>query len=312
VIDQFRQVALAVAWLVAAALLAFGAAGIVAGFDHLPGPARPELTHAADRAIAPVLDRAVADLAGVAADVEALGAMGRRSLAALSSSDEGLLDTLIAEGVVVAARVEDRAAALRLELSTLPALGAGAELRVGAGIRARHAQLLGALDATAELEESWAVLTAGALAATRMTAYLEQHVAAAFAATEAGRSEEYDEALARLDDADAALADAVALRDRLAPTIETATLDEWLRRNGEYDAALRALYTAFRDSGGRVTQAVRNALAQEQAARAQLPEDNSGLLIIVAEIGRGGANQAVIEIEESRALLGAALDALRG
>jgi hypothetical protein len=311
VIDGLRRSVLGVAWLIAAALLAFGAAGVVAGIDHLPGPARPELTYAADAAIAPVLDGAVTELAGISADVEALGELGRRSLAAMASGDEGLLDTLIAEGVVVASAIEDRAAVLRRALSTLPALGAGAELRVGAETRARHARLLEALDTTAQLEESWAVLTGGSLASTRMTAYLEGHDAAAFAATEAGRAEQYDEALAKLDEAEALLADAAELRDELEPTIDTTTLDEWLRRNGEYDAALRALYTAFRDSGGIVTQAVRAAVAAEQAARAQLPEDNSGLLIIVAEIGRGGANQAVIEIEESRALLGAALAALR-
>lgn len=307
-----RRIVLGLAWLAAAALLAFGAAGIVAGVDHLPGPARPELTYAADAAVRPVLDGALADLTGISADVEALGGTGRHALSAMVSGDEGLLDRLIAEGVVSASAIEDRAAALRLELSTLPGLGAGAELRVGADTRARHARLLEALAATAELEEAWAVLTAGSLAATRMTAYLEGHDAAAFAATEAGRSENYAEALARLDDAEADLAAATGLRDELAATIDTTTLDEWLRRNRAYDAALRRLYTAFRDSGGIVSQEVRDALAAEQAAREQLPEDSSGLIIIVAEIGRGGANQAVIDIEEARAVLGAALEVLAG
>jgi hypothetical protein len=310
-IELPRRIVLGLAWLGAAALLAFGGAGIVAGIDHVPGPARPELTYAADAAIAPVLDRAVTDLAGFSADVESLGALGRRALAAMNSGDEGLLDTLIAEGVVVASAIEDRAAAVRRELSTLPGLGVGAELRVGTEVRARHARLLDALDTTAELEESWAVLTAGSLAATRMTAYLEGHDAAAFAATEAGRSEDYAEALARLDEAEADLGAALELRDQLENSIDTTTLDEWLRRNGEYDAALRRLYTALRDSGGRVTQEVRDAVAAERNAREQLPRDTSGLSIIVAEIGRGGANQAVIEIEESRALLAAALEGLQ-
>lgn len=308
--DLPRRIVLGLAWLGAAVLLAFGAAGIAAGFDHLPGPARPELTWAADAAIAPVLDRAAAELVGISAEVEALGGTGRHALAAMVAGDETLLDTLIAEGLVAASAIEDRAAALRLELSTVPGLGAGAELRIGAETRARHAGLLEALDATAELEESWAVLTAGSLAATRMTGYLEGHDAAAFAATEAGRSEDYDAALTRLDEAESDLAAATELRDQLQNTIDTTTLDEWLRRNAAYDAALRRLYTAFRDSGGVVTQEVRDAVAAEQEARALLPKDSSGLIIIVAEIGRGGANQAVIEIEESRAVLAAALEAL--
>jgi hypothetical protein len=310
VIDLPRRIVLGLAWLVAAALLAFGAAGIVAGVDHIPGPARPELTYAADAAIAPVLDRAVAELGGISAEVESLGELGRRALSAMVAGDEALLDTLIAEGVVVASATEDRAALLRRELSTLPSLGAGAEVRVGAAIRARHGRLLDALDATAELEESWAVLTGGSLTATRMTAYLEGHDAAAFAATAAGRSEDYAAALARLDEAEADLAAAKELRDEIEATIDTGTLDEWIRRNGEYDAALRRLYTAFLDSGGIVNPEVQAAAAAELVAREQLPKDPTGLVIIVAEIGRGGANQAVIEIEESRALLAAVLEIL--
>jgi hypothetical protein len=303
-------VVLGLAWIAAAALLAFGAAGIVVGVDHLPGPARPELTYAADTSLEPVLDRAASELAGISADVDSLGQMGRRALSAMVTSDEGLLDTLTAEGVVVASAIEDRAAALRLELSTLPLLGEGAELRVGADVRARHARLLEGLDATSDLEESWAVLTAGSIAAQRMTALLEGHDAAAFAATTAGRSADYDEALTRLDEAEADLASATDLRDKLAGTIDTSTLDEWLRRNREYDAALRRLYTAFRDSGGVVTQEVRDAVAAERTAREQLPKDPSGLIIIVVEIARGGANQAVIEIEQKRAFLAATLQIL--
>lgn len=305
-----RRIVLGLAWLGAAALLAFGAAGIVAGVDHVPGPVRPELTYAGDGAMGPALDRGVGELAGIAADVESLGLTGRRALSAMVTSDEALLDVLIADGGVTASAIEDRAALVRRDLSTLPLLGSDAELRIGADVRARHARLLEALDRTAELEESWAVLTGGSIAATRMTALLEGHDAAAFAATEAGRAGAYDVALSRLDEAEADIASATELRDRLANTIDTTTLDEWLRRNGAYDAALRGLYTAFRDADGRVTQEVRDAVAAELAAREQLPEDTSGLIIIIAEIGRGGANQAVIQIEQSRALLAAALEVL--
>jgi stage V sporulation protein SpoVS len=60
---------------------------------------------------------------------------------------------------------------------------------------------------------------------------------------------------------------------------------------------------------GRVTQAIRAAIAAEKAARAQLPGDTSGLVIILAEIGRGGLNQAVIAIEEARGRLADSLAA---
>ena len=42
-------------------------------------------------------------------------------------------------------------------------------------------------------------------------------------------------------------------------------------------------------------------VAAEAEARAQLPPDTRGLVIIMAEIGRGGMNRAVIAIEEARA-----------
>jgi len=310
-IDLSRRALLALAWLAAATLLSFGAAGIVAGLDHLPGPARPELTWAGDRAVAPAIDESVAELASIAEDVEALGLLGRRSLSAMVARDDGVLDARLAEGGLLAASIEAQATGLRADLASMPGLGPGIELRVGADLRARHDRLAEAAVAPAQLEESWAVLVSGSLAATRMITDLEGHDVAAFAATEAARSQDYEAALGHLDEAERLLGDATALRDRLVNTIDTATLDEWLRRNGAYDAALRRLYTAFRDSGGRVTQEVRDAIVAEREARELLPADTNGLLVIVAEIGRGGANQAVIEIELTRAVLEAAVAVLQ-
>jgi hypothetical protein len=309
-IDFSLRVVLAVAWLAAAVLLSFGAAGIVAGIDHPAGPARPELTWEGDSALRPALDVSVAELAAIADDVEALGLLGRRSLSAMVARDDGVLDARLAEGGLRAAAIEGRATALRVELASMPRIGPSDALRVAADLRARHARLVEAAAAPAQLEESWAVLVSGSLAATRMISDLEGHDVAAFAATEAGRGQDYETALGHLDEAERLLGDATDLRNRLVSTIDTATLDEWLRRNGAYDAALRRLYTAFRDSGGRGTQEVRDAVAAELEARELLPADTSGLVIIVAEIGRGGANQAVIEIELTRAVLEAALVAV--
>ena len=78
-------------------------------------------------------------------------------------------------------------------------------------------------------------------------------------------------------------------------------LDQWLDRNAAYDRALRDLYTVIPKVGSRVTDAVRKAIAAEQAAKDRLPPDTRGLVVIMAEIGRGGMNGAVIAIEEARA-----------
>ena len=126
-------------------------------------------------------------------------------------------------------------------------------------------------------------------------------------AAERGRDASYASALKALDRADTAIAAARELRDLLSATVEVTTLDQWLDRNEAYDVALRDLYRALDDASGKVTTTVREAAAAEQAARDRLPPDARGLVIIMADIGRGGMNGAVIAIEEARGRLGDAL-----
>jgi hypothetical protein len=114
-------------------------------------------------------------------------------------------------------------------------------------------------------------------------------------------------AIARIAAATGFLAEAEGLRDELQNTVDVTTLNEWLRRNRDYDVALRALYVVSAKSPTRVTPEIRAALAAEKAARDALPRDTANLGIILAEIARGGLNQAVIGIEEARARLAGAL-----
>ena len=127
------------------------------------------------------------------------------------------------------------------------------------------------------------------------------------AAARLGRDAEYANALEVLAEAFAAIADARRLRDQLAKTVDVATLDQWLERSGAYDVALRDLYTALDKSGGKVNDAVRAAIAAEEKAKDRLPPDTRSLVIIMAEIGRGGMNSAVISIEQARGQLADAL-----
>ena len=73
--------------------------------------------------------------------------------------------------------------------------------------------------------------------------------------------------------------------------------------------ALKNLYIAIKKVGKKVTDATRQAVKAEAAARARLPPDTRGLVIIMAEIGRAGMNEAVIGIEEARGKLTDAIDA---
>jgi hypothetical protein len=174
---------------------------------------------------------------------------------------------------------------------------------------ARHAALVAALDATDGLDVAWARLTVGSVAATRMSALLAEHDRLVIAAADRGVNAKYADAIKKLAQATAQIQAARTLRNQLVATVDVSVLDEWLTRNENYDVALRNLYTAISKVGKTVTPAIRAAVKAEAAARAQLPADNRGLVVIMAEIGRGGMNGAVIAIEEARAKLADALDA---
>ena len=95
-------------------------------------------------------------------------------------------------------------------------------------------------------------------------------------------------------------------------TVDVTVLDEWLYAQRDYDVALG---TCTRRSRGRpkvtdATSATRS--TAERTARAQLPPDTRGLVMIMAEIGRGGMSGAVIAIEEARGKLADAIDAADG
>jgi hypothetical protein len=311
VTETAGRVRSAVAWLIASLLLAFGSAGIVAATTRVPGtPARADLTWAADARARVDLDDVRADLQQLADDVQALGTVARGAVAALSAHDASLLQAAIMDGSVRATAIEDDAAAIRTKLDGLAGeFGPDAPTRLSRSLIGEFGAMNAAATATNGLESSWAVLARGALAADGLTTLLLQHDEIVGAAALLGRDNKWADALAKLDDADAIFAATRAQRDILAQTAEVTTLDEWMRRTGRYDTALRTLYAALIASGGRVNDAVREAYAEEGAARADLPPDTRGLVLILAESGRGGLNTAVIEIETLRGRLFAALEA---
>lgn len=299
--------ALAVVWLLVVVALAMGSAGIVVRGSHPPGPARAELTWAGDRATGPSLAAAQASLEAIASDVDRLAVLARGALAAMTADDQGPFVAALTDGTGVARGIGADSAALRGSILALPGGAAADAIRHGGAALARRSALLAALESTEGLARSWAVFTAGSVAASGLIALLVRHDATAAAAAADGRAADYGAALATLAEATRMLADATAIRDQLANTADVTTLDQWLSRNRRYDAALVALYTALRESGGIVNAAVREAYREESAARAVLPPDPRGLVVIVADIGRGGLNQAVISIERARGRLGLAL-----
>lgn len=305
---RIERVVAVVVWPIVVGLVALGIAGLVAWLDHSPsGSGRPELTWARDEAVGGELDAATAELSGIADEVERLGLLGRGSLAALTARDFDLLDLTIASGTVLANSLRDESTALRAKLIALPMSEPDTRLHLSPATLDRYAALVAALDATNGLAGSWTRLVQGSLSAGRLTALLEGHDKLIVSGIDAGLTGDWPTALARIDSATALLVEAEALRDELQNTVDVGTLNEWLRRNRDYDVALRALYVVSAKSPTRVTPEIRAALAAEKAARDALPRDTANLGIILAEIARGGLNQAVIGIEEARARLADAL-----
>jgi hypothetical protein len=311
-----ERLAFGAAWIGVVALLSLGAASAVTGLSHEPGPdaagsnARPELTWAADSAAAPVLESALAELDGMAAQLEALGVRGRGALAAMNAREFDVLETAVSEGALLLSDLRDRSLSLRGRLEALPAFRAGAELRLSSDVRERHQALVQALGATDGLGEAWARLASGGLSAARLSTLLERHDAQVGEALEAGSVGSFPTALRRLDGARATLDEADQLRAQLQNTSDVATLVEWIRRNRDYDEAVRALYVASAASPDRVTPEIRAALANETQARARLPESTRPLSIVMTDIAQGGVNQAVISVEQARGEVADALAAL--
>ena len=297
-------------WLAVVVVIALGAAGIATGLDQAPGTdGRAELTMTGDAEVTPRLDAIDADLSDLAGQVGALGTQARGALASLNGADPDTAQTAIASGDLLVADIVQRVAAIRTKLAAVPYVGSPtAGLSVSPPIVDRYQALVAALNATDGLDYAWARLSISAIAASKMSQLLAEHDRLMGEAAAKGRLARYADAQKLIDQAAAQLTTAKSVRDDLAKTVEVSVLDEWIRRNADYDTALRNLYTAIAKVGKTVTPAVRNAVKAEKAARADLPPDPRALVVIMADIGRGGMNEAVIGIEEARATLSDAID----
>jgi hypothetical protein len=295
-------------WLVAAVVIALGSAGIAGGLDHSPASgARPELTYGADRLVAPILDGSTADLQALSDQVDVLAGEGRQALSALVSGDTSGLQAAISAGEAQVGAIATAARALRARLAALPPIDAAAAARFGPSTLKRYATLVAAPPAVDTLGDEWTRLAAGSVPAIELTKYLAAHDRIAGQAVRLGAAGKYADAIRTLARATAELAAARIVRDELATRIDTSTLDTWIDRNATYDAAATDLWAAIVASPTRVTPAARAAAAREEAARAKLPTNTTGLVVILGDVARGGLNQAVIAIEDARGRL---LDAL--
>ena len=296
-------------WTVLFAVLAAGGAGLIAQASHPPGsPSRAELTYAGDAALGARLDTATDELRVIAADVERLAQDAKTALEEIASSDSTKLQDSLSHGSEVAAAINTETNALLGSLAGLPGDEPDAVLRYSNDTLVRRAAILAALDAAASLNGHWLQVTGRAVEASQLTTLIAEHDEIVLDAAAKGRARKYAQAAATLDDAIQAVVSVQEQRTKLIAGNETTVLDEWIKRNGDYDKALQALYRALVESGGSpFTAKVVAARRAERAAFEQLPPDRRTIIVIVAEVARGGLTQAVLAIEDAHGRIDDAL-----
>jgi hypothetical protein len=305
----FRALVTTLVWGVVAALIAIGSAGILATMNHTPGtPARAELTAAGDAAIGPALDAATGTLQALSDEVDSLAGTARDALTQVVAGDESALQDSIGKGSEKVLTIGGLRTDLEAALAAVPYTGDDWALHVAADEHRRYDALAGTVEVTAGFADDWAAFADRSLSAAKITRLLERHDQETADAAKLGSAGKYKEALKQLDKSDATIADARKLRDALAGSTDVSTLTAWLDRNADYDAALRNLYVELIGSKARVTDPVKRAFAREQQARAALPGDTQGMVVIMSDIAQGGLNETVISLETARGTLADALD----
>ena len=311
--SRLRRLLARIGWLAAVVVLSLGTAGIVGGMSQPPvSGERPELTWAADQAVEPGLAAASSDLSLLSAEVDQLGTLGRNALSELVNRDDSHLTSTIAAGTALTGKIGQDTAAIRVKLAALPVIGTGDETMIGADLRRRYDAIVVALSATAGLQSSWLSLTDGAASATALTGDLADHDTIAAQAVKLGSTGQYAKALSTMAKAEDSLGLAATRRDVLEITVDVTVLTEWIDRNAAFDTAATNLYKLLVASPHKITPAIRTAFASLTAAKDNLPPDTRGLELILDDLARGGLNQAVIEIENSKASLANAVALIAG
>jgi len=297
-----------IVWTALFAVLAAGAAGLIAQATHTPGtPARADLTSEGDAVLNARLDQATSRLEAIAASVDGLADTAKTALEEIASSDQTKLQDGLQHGTELATSITTATTALRAALAGLPGDEPDATLRYSNDTLVRRAAVLAALDAAAGLQGNWEQVTARALEASKVTELIGEHDQVVLDAAAKGRGRQYADAAATLDQAILTIASVQEQRTKLIADTGQTVLDAWIARNRDYDVALQALYLALHQSGGQVTVKVQAARRAEREAFDQLPPDRRTIIVIMAEVARGGLTQAVLAIEDARGRLEDAL-----
>ena len=171
-----RSLSLGIVWVVLAALIALGAAGIVASMNRMPGTdGRPELTWTGDEAARPALDAATDQLQTLSDQVDALGTTARQALTQVNAGDIASLSTTIANGTQQTGTVGQEATKLETSLSSVPGVTTTPELRLSNEMIQRYQALAATQGLTHSLAADWTAFSGRALNAATLTSVLASH-----------------------------------------------------------------------------------------------------------------------------------------
>ena len=317
--DRFRALVgrglMRVGWLLLAAGLALGSAGIVAASEHSPSSGnRPELTWGADRALSTKLDAAVRDLARLNDDVDSLGQQARNTLSSLTTVNQIGLQNAWNEGWGDVTAIDAAAADLnrRLQCGNWDTtLQTDLAKTYSPAVVDRYRKVCLAVGSVSPLHVDWQAMVDGSQTAIAVANDIENHDSIATEALKSATQGRYKDALTNLSGASAAIADATAVAAKLATTMDVSTLQTWLSRTTKMDAALKLLWQTMVDSNGVVNAKVTAALRAVTEAQAALPSNNDVLSVVMYEMA-GNLTTDGISIETAKGALASALQDLTG
>jgi len=290
------------------ALIAIAGGGLVVALDHpATDSARPELTARGDAAFRRAATPLRASLDELAMLTDGLARAGREASFALRDLDHATVRARLADGEAGLASAILAAERVRSMNDQLVAEVAGA--RLSARSSAALIAVADVTNAVVALADYQALVASAAGSAADVLGDLQAHDELVFEATEAARDERYGAAAGSLDEAGDLLAPILAERDT-AEVRPSPTLDDWLLRATDYDAALQRLYQLLDASGGMPTSGSGAAAADVELAQAALPADGSALVVIASELAEPDLTEGLVGIEGIRGSIAEAVLAL--
>jgi hypothetical protein len=290
-------------------LVALGGAGLTVASDRIQDPgSRPEVTWAADHGAQPYIDALASDLGALTTDVAALSKAGRDTLGDLQSLDVEAVRTAMDDGDAITNRIAGALA--RVSADQARAHSNVERWRLGPDSAAQLDAVDKAASSTVGLVGVWDALRARAAVVAGVVDDLQRHDSLVFRATTSGRQSAWADAITTMAGAGAALDEARAARDALGAS-STDTLSQLIDRYAAYDSALSGLYSYFGSGGSKSGAQFETVNKQVEDAQAALPSGNEVFSLIVGEAAGSQLADALVQIEQARGDINAALEATR-